>query len=101
MHGMLERMSWSQFVEWYAFHSIEPFGEQRADTRSALISSILANVNRDPKKRPRPFSYRDFMLFPPEGSRTRPAHGPRQPVTSGSDWASIKRMAAVLAGGRD
>jgi flagellar basal body rod protein FlgC len=36
--------------------------EKRADARAALIASILANVNRDRKKRKKPFTLEDFML---------------------------------------
>ena len=35
----------------------------RGDLRSASICTLLANVNRDPKRRPQPYSLSDFMLF--------------------------------------
>lgn len=35
--------------------------QERLDYRAALVCSVIANVNRDPKKRPRPFTPRDFM----------------------------------------
>jgi hypothetical protein len=46
-----------------AYASIEPFGEERADVRAGIIASVIANVNRDRKKRPEPFSVQDFMPF--------------------------------------
>lgn len=39
---------------------LEPFGEDRADLRAGIISSTIANVNRDPKKS-QPFAAKDFM----------------------------------------
>ena len=35
--------------------------QRRLDYRSAMICSILAEINRDRKRRPRPFSPDDFM----------------------------------------
>lgn len=49
--------------EWMAYASIEPFGEERADMRAGIIASVIANVNRDPKRRSQPFTPQDFMPF--------------------------------------
>ena len=38
------------FARWQTFYEIEPFGEYRADIRSAIIACVIANVNRG--KRP-------------------------------------------------
>lgn len=35
--------------------------EERENRRVARICAVLANINRDPKKRPTPFSEDDFM----------------------------------------
>jgi len=45
-----------------AYDSIEPGEPTRADMQAALIAAMLANVNRDPKKKPVPFEISDFML---------------------------------------
>lgn len=42
-----------------AFSQVEPFGEERADLRSAIIACIIANVNRE--KDQKPFEVSDFM----------------------------------------
>lgn len=34
---------------------------ERADFHAGLVASVIANVNRDPKKRPDPFTAADFM----------------------------------------
>lgn len=58
---MLREISWRKFLRWYAYEQLEPFGERRADYRAASIVTMLANVNRDPKKG-RPFKIDDFVL---------------------------------------
>ena len=55
-------ISAAEFAEWQAFAALEPFGEEVASWRSGVIASVLANVNRDPKKRPQPYQPSDFML---------------------------------------
>ena len=42
-----------------AYEHIEPFGETRADLRTGIVASILANVNR--KKGARASKPKDFM----------------------------------------
>jgi len=51
---MLAEMSSRQLSEWMAFAAVEPFGddERQAEYRSALVASTIANVNRDPKRKP-------------------------------------------------
>lgn len=39
--------------------------ERRADAYSALISSILTNINRDSKKYKKPFDLEEFLMFFP------------------------------------
>ncbi len=34
---------------------------QRQDYHAALVCAVLANINRDPKRRPRAFTPQDFM----------------------------------------
>ncbi len=56
------RMSAREFVAWQVFAAREPFGEARGDLQAAHIASVIANVNRDPKVRPQPFTTHDFLL---------------------------------------
>jgi hypothetical protein len=46
-----------------AFASIEPFGEFREEFRSGKLQALLANINRNPDKKPDPFKPIDFMDF--------------------------------------
>ncbi|MCL5995491.1 MAG: DUF4035 domain-containing protein [Chloroflexi bacterium] len=54
-------MSSREFSEWMAYYNLEPFGEERADLRMAMLASLIANVNRDPRKHSKPFEPKDFM----------------------------------------
>ncbi len=42
--GMLKRISGNDLVEWMAYAKLEPFGEERADLRMAVLGSFLGNV---------------------------------------------------------
>ena len=50
-----------EFAEWQAFSLYNPFLPERLDFGLAQISCILANVNRDTKEHPSPFTIADFM----------------------------------------
>lgn len=43
---MLSRMSARELNEWMIYARLEPFGELRADLRSGIVASTIANVNR-------------------------------------------------------
>jgi len=58
---LLGRISSREIAEWMAYFQTEPFGEISAEFRMARIASILAETNRDEKKRKEPFSEKDFM----------------------------------------
>lgn len=58
---MLEDMSANQLREWMEYDSLEPIGIQGHLIGHATTASTLANVNRDSKSRPEPFSILDFM----------------------------------------
>jgi len=58
---LMERISGEELQAWMAFYQIEPFGEQRADYRTGIVASTIANANRDPKKRRNPFRPEDFL----------------------------------------
>ena len=70
-----------------AFAGIEPFGEERADVRAGIIASVIANVNRDAKKRSQPFAPSDFMPFREKADATPPP-----PATPEDLTASLKVM---------
>lgn len=47
------------FTEWMIFYNLEPFGEQRADLRAAIVAATIANANRG--KNQRAYKVEDFM----------------------------------------
>ena len=46
-----------------AFSRIEPFGAEWENALFAMLASILANANTDPKKRKKAFTIENFMLL--------------------------------------
>lgn len=62
-----------------AFYSIEPFGEERADLRFAILQANYFNSKRDPKKGGPRLEPRSFMpKF--DGSRSGDDRGRRSSV---------------------
>ena len=60
-------MSSREFTEWLAYYRLEPFGPEADDARMAHLMALIANVNRDPKRRKTPWTPGDFL----------PRRGPR------------------------
>lgn len=58
---LLTSMSSKELAEWIAFYRIEPFGEVRGDLQAGIIASVIAEGNRDSKKRPKPYTPLDFI----------------------------------------
>ena len=58
---MLARMTSAELTEWLAFFELEPFGPERGDLQAGIVASVIANVNRDPKKRKKEYTPQDFM----------------------------------------
>jgi len=73
---MLRGMSATEFLDWQVYAELEPFGEIRADYRSAALQALIANVNRDVKKG-RPYRVEDFLL--------------RFEAAKERDWRDLKR----------
>ena len=48
-----------QLAEWEAMYRLDPFGEERADMRAALVCKVIAERTPGNKKR---FKIRDFLL---------------------------------------
>lgn len=60
---LLARASSSELTDWQAYESIEPFPAERTEVMLAQIAQIVANSNRDPKKRREPYPLADFLPF--------------------------------------
>lgn len=59
---MLRSISSKQFLDWVEYAKREPLGRQRADYHAAQIVAMIANVNRDTKRRSKPYTLQDFLL---------------------------------------
>lgn len=60
---MVEGLAWGDLLEWQQYDKLEPFGEERADTRSAQIAQALYNLFADRKGYPNGFPLTDFLLY--------------------------------------
>jgi hypothetical protein len=58
---MLARIDSAELTEWRAFYELEPFGDLIADQRHGIATAVLANVNRDSKRKPDPYVAADFI----------------------------------------
>jgi len=87
-----DRMSSSEFSEWRAFHSIEPFGSLRSDFQSGQICSTVANLFTDEK-----FKVQDFMLGENDNENRKPKMRPTKNSKKKSDEtvAFLEAMGAV------
>lgn len=54
-------MTSKQLREAEIYARIEPYGVEQDYVQAAIICSVIANVNRDSKKRPAPFTPEDFL----------------------------------------
>ena len=98
MDALLSRLSSRQISEWMAYYAIEPFGEERADLRMAILASLIANVNRDPAKRREPFTPAEFMPdFGSPSDSPHPAGGDGQRQT----WQQKKAIMMALTRGNE
>jgi hypothetical protein len=50
-----------EFTEWMAYCEIQPFGDEVADLRHGTAAALVANMNRDPAARPKPWAPKDFI----------------------------------------
>jgi hypothetical protein len=54
-----EKIDSQEYASWLAFSRVEPFGEARADLRSAVVAAVVANAHRG--KGAKAFTPADFM----------------------------------------
>jgi hypothetical protein len=72
-----QRLSAREWLEWQAYHTLEPIGAERADLNAGIIAAVIANVHRDPKRKPDPFTAADFMPIY-DRAETQPVEAWRQ-----------------------
>jgi len=86
---MLRGLTASQFLDWHHYDSLEPFGELRADYRTADIVTTLANIHRDRKRKKEPYRISDVVLKFGESVEEKPK--PKQ------TWQEKKAIAYMWA----
>jgi hypothetical protein len=91
-YTLLEEMSAETWVLWQLYYDLDPWGEERADLRSGMIAAVIAETNRDKKKRRKPYAPKEFM---PQFDRPPPK--PQTP----EEQAAILRMWVQALGGDD
>ena len=57
----MDRVSAPEFYWWRAFDKISPIGDRRMEIMLAQIAQVLAEVNRNKKKRSKPWQVDDFI----------------------------------------
>jgi len=60
-----------------AYARLEPFGAEADDARMAQLLALIANVNRDPKRRKTPWTPDDFL--PRRGPKPEPERDSLRP----------------------
>lgn len=90
---MLAALTSRQIAELAAYYRLEPFGEERADFRSAQLLALTANLHRDPAKFPSPFTVADFMPF----TREEPDEDQIEAAARAEIVAMKKRFAEMAA----
>lgn len=81
---MLREISAQEFIEWVEYAKLEPFDEERADYRTAAIRETLANINRDSKTKPNPYTLEEMLV--------RFGDAPPPPAPPPQDWKSQKAI---------
>lgn len=66
----------AEFSEWIAYYHLEPFGDERADLRAAIIAHTNASVMRG--KKSKPYKLKDFMASTLIRQRGRVQQTPEQ-----------------------
>lgn len=87
VNEMLRRMTAEQLRSWQMYEEVEPFSEERQDYRIGALMTLIANINRNPKKVRTPFSVEDCV--PRFGDNT-PKAKPK------ADWHRMKALAMAL-----
>jgi hypothetical protein len=92
---MLDRIPFELFEEWRRFYAVCPWGPEVEALGHAVVASTVAEVNRDRKRRARPFSPAEFM--PLYRQQRRASY---RPVTDPREWGRTASMMRSAFGGR-
>ena len=65
MRELLQRIDSRELAEWQAYYRIEPFGEERADLRNAMLMCEVIRPYLKPGYRVTPADFMPFADAPP------------------------------------
>jgi len=82
---LLERIDSRELSEWMVCEQLEPFGDALVDMHFSQLAYLIAESNRDTKRRKEPFTPNDFSLRYRESRNEAP-----------SARASLLRLASAL-----
>ena len=76
----MHTISSAEFTKWIAYSRVEHFGTGMDDLRMGTLCATIANVSRDPKKKPKPYQPIDFITWMdrPEVKKPRPSGSSRE-----------------------
>lgn len=83
---LLCRVDSRELTEWLAYWGLEPWGEERADLRQAITSTLIGNANL--RKGRTPFKVTDFMLSEKGIGRKNRRQTSRQMHAAFLGWAT-------------
>lgn len=86
----------AEFTDWIAFYDLEPWGSGIEDLRAGTGIALLANINRDSKKQPKPFAPLDFFGWASDG----PAPESNEPILLDDPAAQTALLVATIFGGK-
>jgi hypothetical protein len=92
--GQIDRLPFDEYIGWQEYFAIEPVGAMVHDYAQAHIASIMANVNRDSKKRPNPYVIDEFLLFSRQVK-------PEEPIILDDPEAQSNLIKQMLFGKKD
>ena len=72
MSGLLDELTQRELLAWVAYHEVEPWGEDRADLRTAIVAATVHNMHRGRGTPARQVA--DFMAHRPSRAESTPAH---------------------------
>lgn len=97
VRSMLVNMTWPQFQGWMAYYEMEPFGEERGDTRMGISTSNIVNAVRASaggKKFTKPDDF--IPKYGPSAKKKTKA----TPLTTPEQWSSLKNLVIGVYGDR-
>lgn len=77
-----------QLIDWMVFEELEPFGDQKMADMFGSVVQVIANVNRDKKKRPQIYELEDCKLYFGDAEKPKPKVMP---------WQQMKAYAQAIA----